>query len=343
MFIRLFKQVLSNIKSTSGELILGGRNKQVDEQEHSMVDQLQLQIDDAFYNVLLGSKDKGSGAKVKAIESAVAAQIETVLEQPELIVNELPVMPHSVASMISMMSSDDFDIQKLLVLIRQEPAVVSSIIATANSPMYKRSEKDVVSLKSAFVQLGSDGIKEAVLMSFIKQFCTHKAAHYQAFGENIWSHAQHSALYARKIAMEETDAEDANVAFIAGMINQLGKMVIFNLIVDAFTASNVKEIPSTKFIKQLIQQRSVNLVWSIAEHWNLPPEICGALENPHRSYVSCDSIAAFVSQGAVISQLEIIQNAQALPLDICMQYADKKLMTTEVSSLLYVVLGKKQE
>ncbi|WP_048692674.1 HDOD domain-containing protein [Catenovulum maritimum] len=344
MFIRLVKKIFSDLKKPKPvALVTTNSNYEAAFAEQAQMTQqpqadrqLQNQFDDSFYDELLGTSPEIQ--KIVPMEQFIIEQVEKLLSEPSLIINELPVMPQSVSAMMSMMESDDFDIQQLLNLIKQEPAVIASIIGMANTPMYKRSNKPVGNLKTAFVQLGSEGIKETVLMSFIRNFNPDSAIHYQEFGEKIWLHAQQSAIYAKQIALAEKDKKAANLAFIAGLINQLGKMIIFQLIIDAYHVVDAEQLPNSSLIKRLMRERSTSLTLAIADYWQLPAEICNALENPNRVYMSFDSIAAFVSQGSTISQIKYVREAGLRSKELCIEYADKKLISADAASLLYALL-----
>ena len=352
MFIRLLKNIFTNKRtqqqstelapaqsSTSDNFRFSSQLELTKDHNSQLVDNsLQHAVDTAFYDYLLGASEQQS--KMTEMEQTIYNQVDQLLAQPDTIINELPAMPHSVATMISMMNNDDFNTQTLLDLIKQEPAVSAAILALANSPMFRRSEKPVAGLKSAFVQLGANGIKECVLMNFIKRFNPADAGYFQSFGENLWEHAQQSALFAKQLATEELNPQAGNLAFLAGLINQLGKMIIFQLVVDAYKVVNANVEPNSFFIKAIMRQRGSELILAIAKHWNLPKALIDALEDPKRVYMSYDSIAAFVSQGSTISQLECICQAELLSSDICVQYANQKLISPEASTLLYDVLGE---
>ena len=353
MFIRLLKNIFTNLaaKPQQNTQIAESQSHNLENfkfssqlelnKDHNsqLVDsRLQQAVDSAFYDYLLGASEPET--KMTGLEQAIYNQVDALLAQPDTIINELPAMPHSIATMISMMNNDDFNTHTLLGLIKQEPAVSAAILALANSPMFRRSEKPVAGLKSAFVQLGANGIKECVLMSFIKRFNPADAGYFQSFGENLWEHAQQSALFSKQLATEELNPQAGNLAFLAGLINQLGKMIIFQLVIDAYKVVNEGVEPNSFYIKAIMRQRSSELILAIAKHWNLPKALVDALEDPKRVYMSYDSIAAFVSQGSTISQLECICQAELLSSDICVQYANQKLISPEASTLLYDILGE---
>ncbi|WP_114327078.1 HDOD domain-containing protein [Candidatus Colwellia aromaticivorans] len=69
----------------------------------------------------------------------------------------LPVLPVSLAKVIEQLNDEEFDTEVLISLIQQEPVIAGKVIELANSSYYNRNNKNITDLKSAFMLLGANG------------------------------------------------------------------------------------------------------------------------------------------------------------------------------------------
>ncbi len=100
----------------------------------------------------------------------VACQVERLIRSPKALLNELPVMPASVTTLMGELQSDEFDVDALLKVIEREPSM-ADVIKLAERAYYKRSEKQVTDLKTAFLNVRcSPKLVGGVVNSYMKNF-----------------------------------------------------------------------------------------------------------------------------------------------------------------------------
>ncbi|SFC99983.1 HDOD domain-containing protein [Pseudoalteromonas denitrificans] len=208
----------------------------------------------------------------------VSKKIELLLLSPSMLLNELPVMPSSVNTLMSELKNDDFDINKLLEVIEQEPSMAADVIKTANSAIYKRSENQVTNLKTAFMNMGAKGLMEAVLLSYIKKITPSTNVYFKQFGGKIWQHSLQTALYSKALIKSNPDSVDEATAYFVGLILNLGKMVIFQVMVEAFSFVDPDVPPNSQSFKNLISLYATELTFTIAKFWQMPTEILDVIE-----------------------------------------------------------------
>ncbi|PMI73340.1 HDOD domain-containing protein, partial [Vibrio splendidus] len=148
----------------------------------------------------------------------VACQIERLIRSPKALLNELPVMPASVTTLMAELQSDEFDVDALLTVIEREPSMAADVIKLANSAFYKRGEKQVTDLKTAFLNMGSQGLVEGVVNSYMKNFTPGNNIYWRHFGEKIWNHSVQTASFSKELMKDSSSQEDQAAAYFVGLI-----------------------------------------------------------------------------------------------------------------------------
>lgn len=225
----------------------------------------------AFYDYLFG--DTSTLEQQDSLSEFVSAKINDIILNPTELLNDLPVMPTSVAKVISLLGNAEFDLSELIKVIEQEPSMAADMVKLANTSRYKRGDKEVTDLQRAFMYMGADGLKEGVIQVFLKKFSASSNLYFKQFGEKIWSHSFNSAQYAQQLASKVLTKEQANTVYLVALIKNLGTMVIFQLMIEAFKYVDPDAKPCSASFKWLMAEKSSGLTVTIAKHWQLPNQI----------------------------------------------------------------------
>ncbi|WP_016955123.1 HDOD domain-containing protein [Catenovulum agarivorans] len=291
-----------------------------------------LDVNTEFYDYLLG-KCPNELTEDKLTEFVVEKIVE-LIHTPQKILVEMPAMPTSVTNLMQALSDPDFALNTLLDQVEKEPVVAAMLIKQANSAKYKRGLKPVSDIKTAFINLGSTGVKEGVLMGFIKQLTPPSNVYFKLFGERIWLHAQQSAEYARVLAKDLLDEEDSEIAYFVALLNQVGKMIIFRLMIDAFKVVDPNTPPNSRALKALMHKKAHELTLACAEFWQLPEEVLREFPNQHKTFISPYSISACVAQAIDISMVIKLVEGQFIEARQGLVYAKEQLLCDEAENLL---------
>ena len=108
---------------------------------------------------------------------------------------------------------------------------------------------------------------------------------YSSFKE-IWNHCNRTAFYARKIAMQYGYGKIAEHAFLAGLLHDLGKIVLLSTStklaewISDFTRN--REMRTSTVIEEIAIGMSHSTVGArIAEKWNLPHYVIESVKHHH--------------------------------------------------------------
>ena len=179
---------------------------------------------------------------------------------------KLPPMPDTMIKIRECLNNPDWDNQDLLRIIMVDQLLTSSILKTANSSFYGLSCQ-VSSLQHAIVLMGMKSIWGIVThQSLLGSFSKKKQKIQQ-----VLDHSFLCALLARQIALTyKCDEEDA---FTCGLLHDIGKVVLYNLLAGSQYSEEIQE--------KLVARFHCETGLLIAAKWNLPELVLDAIEHHH--------------------------------------------------------------
>jgi HD-like signal output (HDOD) protein len=181
----------------------------------------------------------------------------------------LPSLPDVVIRIRSLLEQEQCDFERVTEAVRTDPALVSRLMAFANSAFHSRGTERVQSLDVAIGRLGFEVIRNAALSLAVKQLFLSEqhrpiATHLKA----IWSRSVRLASMSLVIARRHGGMNE-ETAFMCGLLNEIGKLYILT--------------KSRDFPEFLVDKQSLEIVldeWylqigaSIVEVWGFDEEVC---------------------------------------------------------------------
>lgn len=158
-------------------------------------------------------------------------------------------------------------------LLRADQAVASFILRVANSPIYNRSQP-IRTLPIAISLLGINIIRSLVVLAFSRSiFSKTKNA---LVCRHIWHHALLTAVASYTISAELGNPENCEEAFVAGLVHDIGKVLLFTharkAYMQALTYSLDNYCPAD-LAEQKFLGTNHNLIGEQAVHaWKLPKQ-----------------------------------------------------------------------
>ncbi|TWD43516.1 HD-like signal output (HDOD) protein [Vibrio crassostreae] len=272
----------------------------------------------------------------------VACQIERLIRSPKALLNELPVMPASVTTLMAELQSDEFDVDALLKVIEREPSMAADVIKLANSAFYKRGEKQVADLKTAFLNMGSQGLVEGVVNSYMKNFTPGNNIYWRHFGEKIWNHSVQTASFSKELMTESQAQEDQATAYFVGLIRNLGKMIIFQMMVEAFKHVDPSVPPNSLALKRLMNSYSIRLTYTIAKFWEMPESVLTVIGYQESSRYQCTPLGQAVFEANYLSELKYLLEAKMITAEN-FETRCQQILVTPVAYLVANRLLKESE
>lgn len=286
-----------------------------------------------FYEFLLG-KSK-SASDVNPLEKKILIDTNKLIERPEVIVKLLPQLPQSVVRLRDMLGSKDFVLSDFVKVVEQEPALASHMIKIANSPMYNSSGKEISSLNHAFMLLGANGVREHVLMRFFRQILNIKPIYFRMFGEKIWDHCLSTAIVAKKLA--EKNKLDQDAAYLIGLLHDIGKIMVFQIMVNAFRIAKPEDSPNSLVFKKLLNDKSMKISLMVVQEWNMPATVVEAVTDlvKIKQRKPTSAMGSILYDANFVSELGMMAAVKKMPPEYYLQICKKAGISNSAIEMLF--------
>lgn len=266
----------------------------------------------AFYDFLFGHSSPQQ-EQHDELSLFVSKSIENLLQMPKHVLEALPVLPLSLTKVIEQLNDKDFNVEELIDLIQKEPVIAVKVIELANSSYYNHSNKRITDLKSAFMLLGVNGLMEGVINGFISKLTPQSKVYFQQYGNKIWKHCFTTGVIAKELINKSPQTLESSQGYLIGLICNLGDMILYQLLMEAFSYVHPDCQPNSFAFKELMLKNSKRITYHIAKHWDLPSSILDALALQAKLTKSSmlplafskRPLACYIYEANILSELEL--------------------------------------
>ena len=138
-------------------------------------------------------------------------------------VKHLPPTPALLIKLIELFRDSDHDVDAIVGLMRQEPALTAEVLRRCNSSFFG-GENPVTDVRQAVFRVGFFEIYRLSVALFGMQSMTKAKAANCIPVEELWKHAATTAIVAGTLARDLGESE--GIAFTAGLLHDVGKIGI---------------------------------------------------------------------------------------------------------------------
>ncbi len=203
---------------------------------------------------------------------------------------QLPAFP-SVATKLQQALHDRntrvVDLEKMIV---GDQALASQILRVANSAFYKGLQR-INTIQKAIIRLGVRQV--AILaMAVSQQSLYHvRSPLINPYMKKLWQHAFASALGSQWLAHHCGCKEQADHAFMAGLLHNIGQLVILRVLDELSTSNQLGGQWSETLLNELLNSNMHNAQgYVLMKRWNLPEEYCIVARDHHKEPYDTDNI-----------------------------------------------------
>ena len=225
----------------------------------------------------------------------------------------LPTLPAIYVELEGLLNTADASVDKVGQIVAQDPAISAKLLQLANSSFFSRPQR-ILDPAKAVSLLGLDLVRSIVLtVGIISRF----SKWIKVFSvENMWEHAMMTAAMARAIARSENvDRETADAAFSAGLLHDIGKLLIVAYLPDKYgaIAGRMKSdhVPMAVAEKDIIGTTHAAVGAYLLGLWGLPAPIVEVVAFHHMP----DKKAGAVSALTIVHAANAFANAGPLLAD----------------------------
>lgn len=145
-------------------------------------------------------------------------------------IDHLPVLPRIYQSLIKALSQPDMSIKEIAAIVEQDMAISAKVLQLVNSAFFSLPRR-VTSVANAVSYLGLNMLKNLALsVEVFRAFQGRKEPPGFSF-EELQKHAFQTASIAKAMFEDKQKAEDA---FIAGMLHDIGKLILLAFLPTQF-------------------------------------------------------------------------------------------------------------
>lgn len=210
----------------------------------------------------------------------------------EKAIEDMPTVSPVIGRIQEMSSQIDVSPKELVKVIALDPVLTGKVIHLVNSSFYGLTHK-ARTLAQAVVLLGRNTVKNlAVSTAVLGALNLRKRSPIEPSA--FWRHCLATAVAARMIGRQHgADPGDLETYFIAGLVHDLGKVVLMNAEPDAYAAAMAEAsdlgvlLTFAETARFECDHGQVGGV--LARRWHLAPEIVEAIERHHQGPAALES------------------------------------------------------
>ena len=215
---------------------------------------------------------------------------------------QLPSMPLVALKALDGLRDPNATFADIARILEPDPVIAARVLRVVNSAAYSRRDP-VKTLEKAVSQIGVKPMRILLVELAACQVFTSRSSGIRQTFQQIWEHCLAVAMLSRDLASSLTTRVDPDVAYLGGLMHDIGKPIVAGLLLEAerklIEELDVPFMTESLWRKTVAEShRSVGAV--VATSWKLPPAIADAIlhcdaydqdSGPH----SCANIVRFAN------------------------------------------------
>ncbi|GAB6042004.1 hypothetical protein JCM17961_26800 [Endothiovibrio diazotrophicus] len=225
-----------------------------------------MELPDAFIDLMYGAAALADD-ELNELEQRLHDEITEALAG-KLSTEQIPHLPTTAYALLSRLHDPEVTADELISLIKGDPALSAEMVRLANSALFRRGDREVTNLKQATLAVGFNGLRSMVLTSLMQPVLNIRPIYFKLFGQQLWDHSSECAMACAAIAKRH-DIDTFN-AYLLGLIHDVGKIVLFQMLVETLRVMDPDLKPRPYVLVKLILASSRQLSVEVAKAWQLP-------------------------------------------------------------------------
>lgn len=200
-------------------------------------------------------------------------------------VNRLPVLSPNALKLVQLISQSDYEVDDVIKIVTLDTGLTSQILRVVNSPVYNLM-KPVQSVERAVVILGEQIIVGIALRYIANHLFDKDLPGYNSQGGDLWSHDLRVAIASREIARLSGYELGPDLAFTAGLLHDIGKVVIADFLNNSadYILNKIQNAQFMDYLKAedaLLGTNHAKVGYVMAKEWSLPASLQMAIRYHH--------------------------------------------------------------
>ncbi len=192
-------------------------------------------------------------------------------------------MPRIIHKARKIMDDPDSSMKDLADRIELVPAITVRILKVANSAFYCRREK-VASIHDSVTILGVVTLSELLILACSSKLMGSALKGYGFSRESFWKHCLAVAFGSKAVA-DRKNLKSAGDAFTAGLIHDVGKLILDRYILERKDAFDIFMSDGNKTHsdaeKEILGVDHAEIATDVCEKWKIPRSVSAAIKRHH--------------------------------------------------------------
>lgn len=200
-------------------------------------------------------------------------------------IGDLPATPVIIATLMNLTSDINTDIDKISRAILADQSLTAKVLKLSNSSFYGRA-REVNTLREAIVILGFMTLHSLVIATSTQSL--YQKTLDDGISDKLWEHALAAAIAAR-MAAQAVGYPGVEEAFIAGLLHDIGKLVLAQKMPDDYRRV-IKQVEASKgrFYEAELAAfgfSHADVGSQLLDKWSFPENLSWAVRNHHQEII----------------------------------------------------------
>lgn len=232
----------------------------------------QGECEERFYQMLFaGSHNDPLSVPQKLVINVV----KDALTKKEHRLNAVPRLPMVVPKLLRSLRDPDSSARDYVAIVNKDPAMSAAVLKLANSVYFNPVGSHIGDIERAIVKLGIEGLRSVLSAAVMQPIIQRDSPYFSQTGQRLWSHSLSTAVACEIIG--HARRLERFKAYLLGLVHDTGKITLFSELCKQYKLNGDTAPGMQAFIPPL-QAQATQLSAAIAKDWQLPEEICLALQ-----------------------------------------------------------------
>ncbi len=205
----------------------------------------------------------------------------------------LPVIDQIGMRVRCVVASGDFDLREVETLINQDPALAAAVLRGANSAFHRGIQK-VLTVGDAVTRIGARQVANLVLLETQRKNFVSDTRELRELFRALWRHAVASAAGAEWLARRLRFEEIADHAFVAGLLHDLGNLLLLRVIDELQAEEPEGERLCESLLREMLRSFHADRGAALMQAWELPEIYCRVAREHHAEHFDPDDVLLVV-------------------------------------------------
>lgn len=218
---------------------------------------------------------------------------ETLKKKIYAKIDELPTLPVVVSKLLALLENPELDMNELIHLVSQDPALTAKVLRVANSAYYGFAQ-EIGTLDRAVALLGLNMLKSLALSVGVVDSLPKTAKSDLLNHAGLWLHSVASAAVIQELGQRMGLPKEEDHLFVVGLLHDVGKIVLLHFFFDLYQEALQKAQAEGGPPLYLAEREVIGLDHGdvgalLLKRWKFPPQVVQPIMAHHRHDVQVEA------------------------------------------------------